>query len=104
MKKYIPGKTVQISRCRNYFTTLSRDIQDEILKRMAELIEEEKEYCDQDNYKHMAQILTSVAMYETLIKHGKSEEEAYKTVSEEMWKFLDPSSMQKLAKRASSCR
>ena len=100
MKKYIPEKMVQISRYRNYFPTLSRDIQDEILKRMAELIEEEKEYCDQGNYKHMAQILTSIAMYETLIKHGKSEEEAYKTVSEEMWKFLDPSSMQKLAKKS----
>ena len=100
MKKYIPGKMVQISRYRNFFPTLSRDIQEEILKRMAELIEEEKEYCDQGNYKHMAQILTSIAMYETLIKHGKTEEEAYKTVSEEMWKFLDPSSMQKLAKKS----
>lgn len=46
----------------------------------------------------MAQILTSIALYETLQKHGKSEAEAYKTVSEEMWKFLDPSKMQKLAK------
>lgn len=48
----------------------------------------------------MAQILTSIAMYETLIRHGKTEEEAYQTVSEEMWKFLDPSSMQKLAKKS----
>jgi len=65
---------------------------------MTELLEEEKEYCDQGNYEHMAQILTSIAMYETLQKHGDSEEEAYKTVSEEMWKFLDPSAMQKMAK------
>lgn len=42
MKKYIPEKMVQISRCRNYFPTLPKEIQDEILKRMAELIEEEK--------------------------------------------------------------
>lgn len=45
----------------------------------------------------MSQILTSIALYEVLQKHGCSEEEAYRTVSEEMWKFLDPSGMQKLA-------
>ena len=65
---------------------------------MRELLEEEKKYCDKGNYKHMAQILTSIALYETLQKHGKSEEEAYRIVSGEMWKFLDPSGMQKLAK------
>ena len=54
---------------------------------------------DKGNYKHMAQILTSVALYETLQKHGRSEAEAYTAVSEEMWRFLDPSGMQKLAKR-----
>ena len=38
-----------------------------------------------------------LALYEVLQKHGKSEEEAYDLVSKEMWKFLDPTSMQKLA-------
>ena len=57
---------------------------------MDELIAEEKEYCDKGNYSHMAQILTSIALYETLQKHGRSEEEAYRIVPEEMWKFLDP--------------
>ncbi len=31
--------------------------------RIRELIEEEKAYCDKGNYKHMAQILTSIALY-----------------------------------------
>ena len=48
---------------------------------MAELIEEEKEYCDKGNYSHMAQILTSIALYEVLQKHGSSEKEAYRIVS-----------------------
>ena len=74
------------------------DIQQDIYKRMEELLVEEKEYCDNGNYEHMAQILTSIAMYEVLQQHGKTEEEAYRTVSEEMWKFLDPSKMQKMAK------
>lgn len=44
---------------------------------MKDLIEEEKEYCDDGNYKHMAQILTSIALYEALQQYGKSEAEAY---------------------------
>ncbi len=45
----------------------------------------------------MAQILTSIAIYEVLQRHGMTEEEAYRTVSEEMWRFLDPSPMKALA-------
>ncbi len=100
MKKYEPEKLVAVSRYQNFFPTLPEDIKKDIYARMAVLIKEEQKYCDKGNYKHMAQILTSIAMYEVLQKHGKSEEEAYKTVSEEMWKFLDPSSMQKLAKKS----
>jgi len=96
--KYEPEKLAAISRYRNYFPTLPEDIRSDVLERIGELIEEEKEYCDKGNYAHMAQILTSIAIYETLQKHGSSEEEAYRAVSEEMWKFLDPSGMQKLAK------
>ncbi len=97
--KYTPEKLVSVSRYQNYFPALPERIQNDTYSRISELIDEEKEYCDKGNYKHMAQILTSVALYEILQKHGKSEEEAYKTVSGEMWKFLDPSGMQKLAKR-----
>ena len=96
---YTPEKLVAISRYQNYFPTLPAKIQNDTYARMSELLEEEKEYCDKGNYKHLAQILTSVALYETLQKHGKSEAEAYKAVSEKMWNFLDPSGMQKLAKR-----
>ena len=89
---------VVISRYQNYFPTLPADVQQDIYGRMNELLVEESEYCDKGNYEHMAQILTSIAIYEVLQKHGKTEEEAYKAVSEEMWKFLDPSGMQKLSK------
>ena len=100
MKKYIPEEMVKISRYQNFFPTLDKDIQQDIYRRMAELISEEQEYCDKRNYDHMAQILTSIAMYEVLQKHGISEEEAYKTVSEKMWAFLDPTGMQKLARKS----
>ena len=100
MKSYRPEALAKVSRYRNYFPTLDKQTQTDIYARMAELIEEEKEYCDKGNYKHMAQILTSIALYENLQQHGKTEEEAYRIVSEEMWKFLDPSSMQKMAKKS----
>ncbi|MCR4923919.1 MAG: L-2-amino-thiazoline-4-carboxylic acid hydrolase [Lachnospiraceae bacterium] len=72
MKVYKPEALVANSRYRNYFPGLSKDIQEKIYSRMEELIEEEKEYCDKGNYSHMAQILTSIAMYEVLQKDGKS--------------------------------
>ena len=99
MKTYTPEKLVSLSRYQNYFPSLPPEIRRDVYRRMSELLSEEKEYCDKGNYNHMAQIITSAALYEVLQKHGYSEENAYNTVSEEMWKFLDPSSMQKLAKR-----
>lgn len=98
MRKYIPKEMVAISRYQNYFLTLPDEVQQDVYSRMEELLIEEKQYCDKGNYEHMAQILTSIALYEVLKKHGKSEEEAYRLVSEEMWKFLNPSGMQKLSK------
>ena len=97
--KYQAEKMVAVSRYQNYFPTLPRDIQKGVYERISELFEEEKQYCDKGNYKHIAQILTSIAIYEVLQRHGASEEDAYKAVSEEMWKFLDPSGMQNLAKK-----
>lgn len=90
--------TVAISRYQDYFPTLPDKVQQDVYSWMEELLIEEKQYCDKGNYEHMAQILTSIALYEALQKHGKSEEEAYKLVSEEMRKFLNPSGMQKLSK------
>lgn len=100
MKPYTPEALVRVSRYQNYFPTLTENVKHDIYARMNVLISEEKEYCDKGNYKHMAQIITSIAIYEVLQLHGKSEEEAYKTVSEEMWKFLNPSGIQKLARKS----
>lgn len=98
MKDYIPEKMVADSRFQKYFPTLDQKIQKEVHARMAELIEEEKIYCDKGNYKHMCQIITALALYEVLQKNGRSEEEAYWLVSTEMWKFLDPGKMQKASR------
>ncbi len=73
MKAYKPEALVAVSRYQNYFPTLDQQIRTDVYTRMHKLIEEEKEYCDKGNYSHMAQILTSIALYEVLQKHGKSE-------------------------------
>ncbi|MCR4632758.1 MAG: L-2-amino-thiazoline-4-carboxylic acid hydrolase [Erysipelotrichaceae bacterium] len=97
-KEYRAEKLIAVSRYRNYFPTLEEDLKQDILARMRELLQEEKEYCDEGNYRHMAQILTSIALYEVLQRHGRSEEEAYAIVSQKMWDFLDPGPMKKMAK------
>ena len=54
MKNYVPEKLVAISRYQNYFPTLPFEIQMDVYKRISELIEEEKQYCDKGNYSHDA--------------------------------------------------
>ena len=76
MKKYEPAQMVASSRYQNYFPTPPTEIQQDVYGRMNELLMEEKEYCDKGNYAHMSQILTSIALYEVLQKHGYSEEDA----------------------------
>ncbi len=98
MKQYTPEKLVAISRYRRYFPTLPREIQSDIYARISALIGEEEQYCDRGNYKHMAQIFTSIALYQSLQKHGMSEEEAFRITSEEMWKALTPKTYQKMAR------
>ena len=98
MKQYTPEKLVAVSRYRRYVPTLSRELQSDIFARIRELIAEEKRYCDQGNHKHMAQIFTSIAVYQTLQEHGLSEAEAYKITSEEMWKALTPKTFRKMAR------
>ena len=72
MKQYVPAQMVAISRYQNYFPTLPEDIQRDVYARMDELLVEERAYCDKGNYEHMAQILTSIALYEVLQAHGTS--------------------------------
>ncbi len=98
MGTYEPKAMVARSRYRRWFPTLPAEVQANVFDRMAELLQEESQYCDKGNYDHMAQILTSIALYEVLQTHGASEEEAFRAVSENMWAFLDPSGMQRLAR------
>ena len=98
MRAYRPEKLVAVSRYRRYFDTLPEEIRKDVYGRMRVLLEEEKRWCDRGNRKHIAEILTSLALYEVLQRHGKPEGEAFRTVSTEMWKQLTPGVYQKLAR------
>ena len=98
MKSYMPEKLAAISRYRRYLPTLPEGVRRDIYRRMDALIIEEKRYCDSGNYRHMAQIFTCIALYETLQAHGMSEGEAYEITSGEMWRSLTPKTYQKLAR------
>ncbi len=89
------------SRMTNYFNTLDDNVKKEVLARMNELIKEEKEYCDKRNYEHMCNILSLLSIYEVLQKNGKTEEEAFKIVGDEMHKFIIPfkEKFQKMSKK-----
>ena len=99
MGKYVAKKMIKKSRHINFFNTLDRDMKANILARIDELVREEKEYCDKGNYGHLCNMLTAISVYETLQKHGMSEEVAFKVTSDEMYKFLQPNreKFQKLA-------
>ncbi len=98
MKPYVPEKLVATSRYKKLFSTLPEDIRQDVYARMRVLLEEEKQWCDAGNYKHLAQILTTIALYEVLQQHGKSEPETYRIISESMWGALTPKTYQKMAR------
>jgi len=100
MKKYTPEALVAVSRYQKYLPTLPKEIQRDVYAMMWELLDQEEHWCDKGNYKHIAQILTSIALYRVLQQHGKTEEEAFTIVSTEMWKALTPDTFQKLARHS----
>ena len=77
---------------------LSPKEQQDVLSKMAELIEEEKEYEDKGNYGHLCNILPTIAIDEALQKNGKSAEEAFELISTHMWAALTPEKFQKMSR------
>lgn len=89
-KEYKAESMIKNSRHINYYNTLNKSIQNDVLKRIDELVVEEQEYCDKGNYVHLCDMLSCVSIYEVIPKYGKSEDEVYNIVAEEMFKFVQP--------------
>ena len=80
-RRYLPLNMVMNGRYAVLYGKLSPEEQQDVLSKMAELIEEEKEYEDKGNYGHLCNILTTIAIDEALQKNGKSDEEAFELIS-----------------------
>ena len=91
---------INAGRYKVCFAELSPEIQVDVLKRMARLIEENREWYDRGNYGHLCNILPTLAIDEALQAAGKSPEESLALLSKYMWASLKPEKMQKLAEKS----
>lgn len=97
-KAYEPLNMIMNGRYAVLYGKLDPAIQKEVLSRMAELIEEERDYEDKGNYGHFCNILPTIAIDDVLLCNGKTPEEAFELISTHMWAALTPESFQKLSR------
>lgn len=99
MKKYIPEKMICQSRFRKYYETLDEDLRKRLKVKINQLVKENVEYADANNYGHLCNLLTSLAMVMILKENGKTAAEAQKEVADAMYDFIEPkiASMEKIA-------
>ncbi|MEE3400299.1 MAG: L-2-amino-thiazoline-4-carboxylic acid hydrolase [Eubacterium sp.] len=99
MKKYIPAKMIRQSRFITFFETWNENDKAQLITQMDRLIKENQEYADSNNYGHLCNLITSIAMIMVLEQNGKTRGEAEKEVSEAMYEYIKPQivSMKRLA-------
>ena len=97
-KTYEPLPMVMNGRYAVLFGKLSQKEKEDTLARMAELIEEERDYEDKGNYGHFCNILPTIAIDEALRRNGKTPEEAFELISTHMWAALTPESFRKMSR------
>ncbi len=100
-RRYIGKEMVQSSRFVAYLNTLDPHTLSEVESRVDTFIEENLIYCDKGNHQHLCNIFTSMALYQTLVGHSLSEEEAERIVFDTMYAYMDTQRVrfQKLAKK-----
>lgn len=101
---YQPLNMIMNGRYAVLYGKLSPKEQQDVLSKMAELIEEEKEYEDKGNYGHLCNILPTIAIDEALQKNGESAEEAFDLISTHMWRHSHRRSSGRCPASPSSCR
>lgn len=99
MKKYIPEQMIRKSRFIAFFETWNETEKEQLITQLNRLIKDNQEYADSNNYGHLCNLLTSIAMIMVLEQNGKTREEAEKEVSEAMYEYIKPQivSMKRLA-------
>ena len=99
MKKYIPEKMIIQSRFVTYYESWNKKEQLKLQEKITSLIKENSEYCDNKNYGHLCNLLTSLGMILVLEENGETRENAENLVASAMYKYIVPQkqSMKKLA-------
>ena len=82
MKKYIPDQMIRKSRFITFFETWNETEKEQLITQLNRLIKDNQEYAESNNYGHLCNLLTSIAMIMVLEQNGKTREEAEKEVSE----------------------
>lgn len=87
------------SRFRTYYETWDEPSKAQLTAKLQQLLDENTEYTDSNNYGHLCNLLTSLAMVIVLKEKGKTTEEAEKEVADAMYAFIEPqsASIEKLA-------
>ena len=89
-KREYSGATLTArSRWQDVWASYPPTQRDAVVARVDELIDEHREYCDDGNFSHMANLLTGLALYEWYLAQGSTEDEAYRLVAEPMWAYVE---------------
>ena len=90
---------IKQGRFRTYYETWDEQSKKRVLTKMNQLLEENPEYADDNNYGHLCNLFTSLAMVMVLKEKGKTTAEAEKEVADAMYAFIEPQigAMEKLA-------
>lgn len=85
MRREYEGENLIInSYLTDYYPNLNEETRRKIIARIDDLIDENRDYLDEENYIHIANIFASISFYENLTKE-KTKEEAYQIVSQTIW-------------------
>ncbi len=94
-KAYDPIKMIFQSRFRDNYKTWRSDDKSSLVNTMTRLIGENSSYADPNNYGHLCNLITSLAMVMVLEENGKTRQEAQDSVANAIQPMTP--SMQELA-------
>ena len=88
-KAYGGRELVESSRWRDDLESWPAERLDAVALRVGELARENREWCDEGNYAHMANLLTALALYGRYQAEGLPKEEALERVERPMLEFVE---------------
>ena len=98
-KKYIPRKMISQSRFRDLYKEWDEEDRALLIDKMDDLIRENYQYTDSNNYGFLCNLITSIAIVYVLESKGMPRKEAEQYTANAMYKFIEPQieAMKKLA-------